>query len=217
MQTNRTYSSVRILVECAMMIAIGTVLSNIKIFEMPNGGSITLVSMLPFILVSYRHGVRWGMATGFVNSLLQMMLGWWAPPAGTLTAYVGMILLDYVLAFTLLGLAAVFAKPFGGPRKPLGAAVGAAVVCCRRGGATAAFDSLNKYFTIANMPVVPSQYWNMVHGANADDAQQDAEGLQTMRTLARNMAWMLRCFEAGRKAGISVPTAEPIARTNFIR
>ena len=94
---------------------------------------------------------------------------------------------------------------------------GAAVVCCRRGGATAAFDSLNKYFTIANMPVVPSQYWNMVHGANADDAQQDAEGLQTMRTLARNMAWMLRCFEAGRKAGISVPTAEPIARTNFIR
>lgn len=94
---------------------------------------------------------------------------------------------------------------------------GAAVVCCRRGGATAAFDSLNKYFTIANMPVVPSQYWNMVHGANADDAQQDAEGLQTMRTLAHNMAWMLRCFEAGRKAGISVPTAEPIARTNFIR
>ena len=94
---------------------------------------------------------------------------------------------------------------------------GAAVVCCRRGGATAAFDSLNKYFTIANMPVVPSQYWNMVHGANAADAQQDAEGLQTMRTLARNMAWMLRCFEAGRKAGISVPTAEPIARTNFIR
>lgn len=94
---------------------------------------------------------------------------------------------------------------------------GAAVVCCRRGGATAAFDSLNKYFTIANMPVVPSQYWNMVHGANADDAQQDAEGLQTMRTLARNMAWMLRCSEAGRKAGISVPTAEPIARTNFIR
>ena len=94
---------------------------------------------------------------------------------------------------------------------------GAAVVCCRRGGATAAFDSLNKYFTIANMPVVPSQYWNRVHGANAADAQQDAEGLQTMRTLARNMAWMLRCFEAGRKAGISVPTAEPIARTNFIR
>ncbi len=94
---------------------------------------------------------------------------------------------------------------------------GAAVVCCRRGGATASFDSLNKYFTIANMPVVPSQYWNMVHGAVAEDALQDAEGLQTMRTLAHNMAWMLRCFEAGKQAGVALPTAEPPARTNFIR
>ena len=68
---------------------------------------------------------------------------------------------------------------------------GAAVVCCRRGGATASFDSLNKYFTIANMPVVPSQYWNMVHGATPEDALQDAEGLQTMRTLARNMAFTM--------------------------
>lgn len=94
---------------------------------------------------------------------------------------------------------------------------GAAVVCCRRGGATASFDSLNKYFTIANMPVVPSQYWNMVHGANAEDAKKDAEGLQTMRTLARNMAWMLRCFAAGREAGITIPEREPAQRTNFIR
>ena len=94
---------------------------------------------------------------------------------------------------------------------------GAAVVCCRRGGATASFDSLNKYFTIANMPVVPSQYWNMVHGATPEDALQDAEGLQTMRTLARNMAWMLRCFAAGREAGISIPVEEPPQRTNFIR
>ncbi len=94
---------------------------------------------------------------------------------------------------------------------------GAAVVCCRRGGATASFDSLNKYFTIANMPVVPSQYWNMVHGATPEDALQDAEGLQTMRTLARNMAWMLRCFEAGREAGISIPAPEAPQRTNFIR
>lgn len=94
---------------------------------------------------------------------------------------------------------------------------GAAVVCCRRGGASASFDSLNKYFTIANMPVVPSQYWNMVYGANAEDAKQDAEGLQTMRTLARNMAWMLRCFAAGREAGVPMPEAEPFQRTNFIR
>ena len=94
---------------------------------------------------------------------------------------------------------------------------GAAVVCCRRGGATASFDSLNKYFTLANMPVVPSQYWNMVHGATPEDALQDAEGLQTMRTLARNMAWMLRCFAAGREAGISIPVEEPPQRTNFIR
>lgn len=94
---------------------------------------------------------------------------------------------------------------------------GAAVVCCRRGGATASFDSLNKYFTIANMPVVPSQYWNMVHGATPEDALQDAEGLQTMRTLARNMAWMLRCFAAGREAGISIPVEDPPQRTNFIR
>ena len=94
---------------------------------------------------------------------------------------------------------------------------GAAVVCCRRGGATASFESLNKYFTIAKMPVVPSQYWNMVHGATPEDALQDAEGLQTMRTLARNMAWMLRCFAAGREAGISIPVEEPPQRTNFIR
>ena len=137
MQTNiqtmpRSLSRVRILVECAMMIAIGTVLANIKIFTMPNGGSITLVSMLPFILVSYRHGVKWGVFTGFVNSLLQMMIGWWAPPAGTISAFVGMILLDYLLAFTALGLAALFAKPFGGPRKPLGAVMGAAAVCSIR-------------------------------------------------------------------------------------
>ena len=94
---------------------------------------------------------------------------------------------------------------------------GAAVVCCRRGGATAAFDSLNKYFTIADMPVVPSQYWNMVHGANAEDALQDAEGLQTMRTLGHNMAWMLKCFAAGREQGVPLPEKEPRVWTNFIR
>ena len=105
---SKTNSKTRTLVECALMIALGTVLANIKIFEMPNGGSITLLSMLPFILVSYRHGTKWGLFTGFVNSLLQMLLGFYAPPAPGLLPLVGMILLDYVLAFTLLGLAVVF-------------------------------------------------------------------------------------------------------------
>ena len=77
---------------------------------MPNGGSITLLSMLPFILVSYRHGTKWGLFTGFVNSLLQMLLGFYAPPAPGLLPLVGMILLDYVLAFTLLGLAGAIAN-----------------------------------------------------------------------------------------------------------
>ena len=72
---SKTYSKTRILVECALMIAIGTVLSNIKFFTLPNGGSVTLLSMLPFVLVSFRHGVKWGLFTGFVNGCLQMLLG----------------------------------------------------------------------------------------------------------------------------------------------
>lgn len=123
---SKTYSKTRTLVECALMIAVGTVLANIKIFEMPNGGSITLLSMLPFILVSFRHGVKWGLFTGFVNSLLQMLLGFWAPPV---RLWLG-ILLDYVLAFTLLGLACVFAKPF--KNRMAGVAVGTAAVCFLR-------------------------------------------------------------------------------------
>lgn len=94
--------------------------------------------------------------------------------------------------------------------------LGAAVVSCRRGGASAAFDQLNKYFTISNMPVVPSQYWNQVHGNTPDEVRQDAEGLQTMRTLAENMAWLLKCIDAGRKAHVPAPQYEPRLRTNFI-
>ena len=109
---SKTYSKTRTLVECALMIALGTVLANIKIYELPNGGSITLFSMLPFIMISFRHGVKWGLFTGFVNSLLQMLLGFYAPPAPGLLPLVGMILLDYVLAFTLLGLACVTAPGF---------------------------------------------------------------------------------------------------------
>lgn len=94
---------------------------------------------------------------------------------------------------------------------------GAAVVSCRRGGASAAFEQINKYFGMNNMPVVTSCYWNQVHGNTPDEVRQDAEGLLTMRQLARNMAWMLRCFEAGKAAGIPMPATEPVIRTNFIR
>jgi multimeric flavodoxin WrbA len=94
---------------------------------------------------------------------------------------------------------------------------GACVVAARRGGTTAALDQLNKYFYICGMPVVPSQYWAMVHGAKREDVAQDLEGLQTMRSLARYMAWMLKCFAAGKAAGFDVPALEPCTRTNFIR
>lgn len=126
----KTYSKTRTLVECALMIALGTVLANIKIYELPNGGSVTLFSMLPFVLISFRHGVKWGLFTGFVNSLLQMLLGFYAPPAPGLLPLVGMILLDYVLAFTLLGLADAFTKPFA--NRMVGVAVGTAAVCLIR-------------------------------------------------------------------------------------
>lgn len=94
---------------------------------------------------------------------------------------------------------------------------GAAIVSCRRGGASAAFDQLNKYFTISNMPVVSSQYWNQVHGNTPEEVLKDAEGLQTMRTLGNNMAWLLKCIEAGAAAGITFPEREPAVKTNFIR
>ena len=90
---SKSYSKTRVLVECALMVAIGTVLANIKIFTMPNGGSVTLLSMLPFVLVSFRHGVKWGLFTGLVNGCLQMLLGFYAPPAPGLLPLVGMILL----------------------------------------------------------------------------------------------------------------------------
>lgn len=93
----------------------------------------------------------------------------------------------------------------------------AAVVSARRGGTTSAFEVINKYFTISNMPVVSSQYWNMVHGNNPDQVKQDLEGLQTMRRLADNMAWLLKCIELGRNQGIVPAPAEPGITTNFIR
>ena len=89
---------------------------------------------------------------------------------------------------------------------------GAAIVSCRRGGASASFDRLNKYFTISNMPIVSSQYWNMVHGNTPKEVKQDLEGLQIMRTLARNMAWLLKSINEN-----PLPESEDKINTNFIR
>ena len=94
--------------------------------------------------------------------------------------------------------------------------VGAAVAVARRGGLSATFDELNKFFTISGMPVASSQYWNSVHGREPGQAAQDAEGLQTMRTLARNMTFLMRSIELG-KEKYGLPEREPPQRTNFIR
>lgn len=93
----------------------------------------------------------------------------------------------------------------------------AAVISARRAGTTAAFDQMNKYFMIQEMPVVSSRYWNLIHGTNPEQVVQDAEGLHTMRVLGRNMAYLLRCQEAARNAGITLPEREAPVFTNFIR
>ena len=121
---------------------------------------------------------------------------YYAAPSGQLCAFLDRLFFSqgYVLA-----------------KKP-----GAAVVSCRRGGATAAFDRLNKYFTENNIPVVSSQYWNQVHGNTPEEVRRDLEGLQTMRTLGENMAWLIQCIEAGRAAGVPEPAYEKRVSTNFI-
>ena len=104
-----------------------------------------------------------------------------------------------------------FSTPFDKTMK-----VGAAVAVARRGGLSATFDELNKFFTISGMPVASSQYWNSVHGREPGQAAQDAEGLQTMRTLARNMTFLMRSIQLG-KEKYGLPEREPPQRTNFIR
>lgn len=94
--------------------------------------------------------------------------------------------------------------------------VGASVVCARRGGCTAAMDVLNKYFTISSMPVASSNYWNQIHGSKPGEAQQDAEGIRTMRNLAKNMVFLMQSIAMGRKE-LGLPEPEPKAFTNFIR
>lgn len=92
----------------------------------------------------------------------------------------------------------------------------ATIVSCRRGGATGAFDQINKYFSMNNMPIVTSQYWNQVHGTNPDEVKKDLEGMQTMRTLGNNMAWLIKCIDIAKTSGISYPQNEDIVKTNFI-
>ncbi|MBQ8540774.1 MAG: flavodoxin family protein [Clostridia bacterium] len=95
--------------------------------------------------------------------------------------------------------------------------LGATVASARRGGTTATLDQLTKHLTISNMPVVSSSYWNMVHGSNAEEVMRDEEGMQTMRNLGHNMAWLLKCIELGKENGVPNPTPETGSRTNFIR
>ena len=94
---------------------------------------------------------------------------------------------------------------------------GACVVSARRAGTTASLDVLSKYMSISQMPLVSSHYWNMVHGNNPEQVRQDVEGMQVMRALGRNMAWLLRCIEAAKEKGIAQPEEEPRQWTNFIR
>ncbi len=133
---NSVTTKVLRLTECACMIALAVVLDLIskQIFAFGNsiwvnGGGITL-SMIPIVFISLRHGVYWGTSTAFAYSLLQMLTGWYAPPAGTLLAFIGCVLLDYVLAFTVLGLASLFTKLF--KNKLVGYAFGAFSVCLIR-------------------------------------------------------------------------------------
>ncbi len=93
----------------------------------------------------------------------------------------------------------------------------AAVAVARRAGTTATLDIINKYFMLSNMPVVTSQYWNMVFGSNGEQAESDLEGLQTMRILGKNMAWLIKCIKAGKEAGINPPQEEKHLRTNFYK
>ena len=93
----------------------------------------------------------------------------------------------------------------------------AAVASARRAGTTATLDVLQKYFSYHEMPVVSANYWNMVHGNTPAEVAQDEEGLQIMRSLGNNMAWLLSCIEAGKEKGITFPEREPVIRTNYIR
>lgn len=125
----------------------------------------------------------------------------WAAASGAITSF-----LDRVF----------YADSCGG-RKSFYLKPAATVISARRAGTTATFDQINKYFGLLQMPIITSQYWNMVHGAKPEEVKQDLEGMQIMRTLGRNMAFFLKCKEAGIKAGVKLLEVEPTVFTNFIR
>ena len=110
-----------------------------------------------------------------------------------------------------------YSEAYGNGGKSFYMKPAAAVISARRAGTTATFDQMNKYFTIAQMPVVSSMYWNMVHGMAPEEVKKDEEGLYIMRVLGRNMAYILKCLKAGAEAGVAAPVSEPRIRTNFIR
>lgn len=110
-----------------------------------------------------------------------------------------------------------FSEFLGNANKAFYMKPAAAVISARRAGTTAAFDQMNKYFTIQEMPIISSRYWNMVHGAIAKEVEQDQEGLYNMRVLARNMTYFLQCQEAGSKSGVTLPVFEQSIFTNFVR
>ena len=125
----------------------------------------------------------------------------WAAASGAITSF-------FVIVF--------YADLCGG-RKSFYLKPAATVISARRAGTTATFDQINKYFGLLQMPIITSQYWNMVHGAKPEEVKQDLEGMQIMRTLGRNMAFFLKCKEAGIKAGVKLLEVEPTVFTNFIR
>ncbi|WP_300342128.1 flavodoxin family protein [Fusobacterium sp.] len=122
---------------------------------------------------------------------------YYAGPSGQITAFLDRLFYSY--------------------RSKMTGKLGTAIVSCRRGGASSAFDRLNKYFSISNMPIVTSQYWNQIHGNTPEEVIQDEEGLQTLRTLAQNFIWLLQCIEAGKKLGVKPVDYETPIKTNFIR
>ena len=93
----------------------------------------------------------------------------------------------------------------------------AVIASARRAGTTASLDAISKHLSISQMPVISSTYWNMVHGNTPEQVMQDAEGVETMHNLGKNLAWILKCIEAGKKVGIDIPTTVHAERTNFIR
>lgn len=126
----------------------------------------------------------------------------YAAPSGNMTAFMDRLFYSELCGD---GNKAFYMKP------------AAAVTAARRAGNTSAFDQLNKYFAIQEMPIVTSKYWNMIFGADAEQARQDAEGLYTMRMLGKNMAYLLKCRDAARKLGVPQPEQEAPIHTNFIR